>query len=131
MIDAVASLPLLTRAVVIGVLGGIGLILTQIFSRRGPLIFPVYASILAALAFVTARFPTVSYSAGFVAVLAGMLVATVIALTSVIVRARKHRERLLASGRTIDLTARPPRWALPLTALSIVVSSAAVAFVAT
>lgn len=41
MIDLGASLPLLARAIVIGVLGGIALILIQLYSRRGPLIFPV------------------------------------------------------------------------------------------
>ena len=118
------------RAIVIRALGGIGLILTHVFSRRGPLIFPVYAGILASLAMVTARFSDVPFSAAFAAVLAGMTVATMLALASVLVNSAKHRRKLVASGRIIK-DERPPRWALPLTALSLIASSAAVAFVAT
>ncbi len=42
--------PTLLRGLVIGAFGGAGLILTQVYSRRGPLIFIVYATILFALA---------------------------------------------------------------------------------
>jgi|SRR5688572_3389075 hypothetical protein len=130
MLDLTASGPLLTRAIVIGALGGIGLILTHVFSRRGPLIFPVYAGILASLAMVTARFPDVPFNAAFASVLAGMTVATMLALLSVLVRSAKHRRKVVASGRVIK-DERPPRWALPLTALSLIASSAAAAFIAT
>ena len=44
-----SALPLVLRAGVVGIFGGAGLVLTQMYSRRGPLIFPVYAAILAAL----------------------------------------------------------------------------------
>jgi len=130
MPDFTASVPLLTRAIVIGALGGIGLILTQVYSRRGPLVFPVYAGILVSLALVTARFSAVPFSTGFVSVLVGMTVASTLALASTLVIGGKQRRKAVASGRTVKQE-RPPRWALPLTALSLVVSSAAVAFIAT
>ena len=47
---SVFSNPALPRAIVVGLFGGAGLALTSIYSRRGPLIYPVYAAILAALA---------------------------------------------------------------------------------
>ena len=130
MLDLTDSGPLLARAIVIGALGGIGLILTHVFSRRGPLIFPVYAGILASLALVTSRFSAVPFNTAFVSVLAGMTVATMLALASVLVRTAKHRRKVVASGRVIK-DERPPRWAFPLTALSLIASSAAVAFIAT
>ena len=130
MIDLSASSPLLTRAIVIGVLGGVGLILAQVYSRRGPVVFPVYGGILASLAFLTARFSHVPFGTAFIAVLVGMTVASMLALASVLVMGGKHRRKLLASGKTIK-DERPPRWALPLTAMSLIASSAAVAFLAT
>ena len=130
MSDFSASVPLLTRAILIGALGGIGLILTQVYSRRGPLLFPVYAGILASLALVTTRFTAVPFSAAFVSVLAGMTVATMLALASVLVIGGKQRRKAVARGRVVKQEG-PPRWAFPVTALSLVVSSAAVAFVVT
>ena len=38
----------LLQAAVIGVFGGAALVLTQLYSRRGPMIYPVYAAILLA-----------------------------------------------------------------------------------
>jgi hypothetical protein len=130
MIDFNASAPLLTRAIVTGVLGGIALILAHVYSRRGPIIFPVYAGILASLAFLTARFSTAPFGTAFISVLVGMTVATMLALGGVLVSSAKHRRKLLAAGKTIK-EGRPPRWALPLTAMSLVATSAAVAFLAT
>jgi hypothetical protein len=130
MIDLSASSPFLTRAIVIGVLGGSGLILAQVYSRRGPIVFPVYGGILASLALLTSRFSPVPFGTAFISVLVGVTVATMLAFASVPVIGRKHRRKLLASGKIIKQE-RPPRWAFPLTALSLVASSAAVAFLAT
>jgi hypothetical protein len=53
--------PAFPRALFIGVFGGAGLALTALYSRRGPMIFPVYAAILAALALLLARYPDLRY----------------------------------------------------------------------
>ena len=128
MTEFVAWLPLLTRAAVLGFLGGIGLVLVQVYSRRGPLIFPVYAAILAALALLGARFPQLPYPAHFAAVLTGMLVATNLALVAVLIRAERERRALIASGRQLGRGG-APWWGFPAITAAIVASSAAVAFI--
>jgi len=61
--------PVLLRALVVGAFGGVGLALTTYFSRRGPLIFPVYAALLAALAVLLARYPALGYAPRYAAAL--------------------------------------------------------------
>jgi hypothetical protein len=122
-------MPFMLRAVVIGVIGGAGLVLTQMYSRRGPLIYPVYAVILAALAFLGVRFTPLPYFALFAAVLLGMLVATAIAFAGVLVLGARQRRELRRSGREIR-PGSPPAWGFPLILAAIVGASAAVAFVA-
>jgi hypothetical protein len=128
MTDFLAWLPFLARAAVLGFIGGVGLVLTQVYSRRGPLIYPVYAAILAALALLGARFPELPYTAHFSAVLIGMLVATNVALVAVLVRGARERRALIASGRPLH-PGGAPWWGFPAIAAAIVASSAAVAFI--
>ena len=128
MTEVVTWLPLLARAAVLGVIGGVALVLTLVFSRRGPLIFPVYAAILAALALLGARFPALRYPAHFSAVLTGMLVATGLAVVAVLIRGVRERRELIASGRQIH-PGGAPWWGFPAIAAAIVASSAAVAFI--
>src|SRR3954468_13373091 len=91
--------PAATRAIVIGLFGGAGLALATIYSRRGPLIYPVYASILAALALLLSRFAGLSFADRFAAALLGFIVASVILTITVARLARLNRERLVKSGR--------------------------------
>jgi hypothetical protein len=119
---------LVLRSLVVGVLGGAGLILTQAYSRRGPLIFPVYAALLAALAFLSARFVELPYAARFAAALSGVLLASAMALIGVLVIGGRERRRLVESGRPMA-PGRAPAWALPLVLIILVVVSAAVAYV--
>ena len=128
MTELIAWLPFLARAAVLGFIGGVGLVLTQVFSRRGPLILPVYAAVLAALALLGARFPQLPYSAHFSAILIGMVVATALALIAVIVRGGRERRALAASGRELH-PGGAPWWGFPAIAAAIVASSAAVAFI--
>jgi hypothetical protein len=51
--DLIAD-PLVVRAAAVGAFGGVGLALTSIYSRRGPLIFPGYAALLVVLALLLA-----------------------------------------------------------------------------
>jgi hypothetical protein len=121
--------PLLSRSVVVGILGGAGLVLTHLYSRRGPLIYPVYAAILAALAFVSARFDALPYSAHFSAVLSGMFVATAILYVNLLRSSAASRRQLIASGRPF-VEGGAPWWGLPVVALAIMASSAAIAWIA-
>jgi hypothetical protein len=91
--------PALLRAVVIGAFGGTGLALTAIYSRRGPLIYPVYATILAALALLLARYPALTYVARLTAALTGFGVASAALYFTTGVLADRQRRRLVAQGR--------------------------------
>ena len=71
-----AALP---RALVLGVFGGIGLALTVVYSRRGPMIYPAYAAFLAALALLLARYPDLAYGQRLTVALASFLTAGLIA----------------------------------------------------
>ena len=119
----------LSRALVIGVFGGAGLILTQIYSRRGPLIYPVYAAILAALTASLARTPNLPFASRFVIALSSTLLATAMALVAALVLAARARRELLESGRQLA-PGRRPVWGLPLILLILAAVSAGVAHVA-
>jgi len=128
VLESGSAFALLSRAAVVGILGGAGLVLTTLYSRRGPLIYPVYAAILAALAFVSARYPSLSFSVHFGAVLLGMVVATAISVVAVIKQSALQRQQLRASGRPMAAS-RGLWWGFPAIALAIVASSAAVAWI--
>ena len=99
-----------TQALVIGVFGGAGLVLTQLYSRRGPLIFPVYAAILAALALSLTRADSLAFSARFLAAFAGLAASTGIAMAGTVFLAARARRAYLASGRTLG-PGQIPWWA--------------------
>ncbi len=98
LIDALAS-PAVLRALVVGLFGGAGLVLTVMFSRRGPMIFPVYAALLAALAWLLSRYAALPYSARFAAALVGFLAASAPLLVATAIQAGRERARLRAEGR--------------------------------
>lgn len=81
------------RAAVLGLFGAVGLSLAVFYSRRGPVIFPVYACLVAALALLLVRFPALPFGPRFTAVLVGFIVASagLYAATS-LVAARQRRE---------------------------------------
>ena len=91
--------PAFSRAIVIGLFGGAGLALTVLYSRRGPLIYPVYAVILAALAVLLARYPDLRYAERFATALAGFLVASAALYIMSLILSGAHRRRLVAQGR--------------------------------
>jgi hypothetical protein len=132
MTDLIAN-QLVARALVVGMFGGVGLALTSIYSRRGPLIYPVYAALLAALTMVLARHAELPYVVRVVAALLGFAMATFIAYVTVGVLARRQREGLIAEGRLprdargVSLVGHAWRWTLLLSAGGIV--SAALAFI--
>lgn len=98
MIDLVANPPV-ARAAVVGIFGGVGLALTRIYSRRGPVIYPVYAALLAALALLLARHAEQPFLTRAAAALLGFVTATAIAYVTVGVLAQKQRDVLIAQGR--------------------------------
>ena len=104
--------PAFPRALVLGAFGGIGLVLTAIYSRRGPLIFAPYAAFLAALTLLLARYPSLTYSTRVAAGLAGFLVASVALYAATGVLANGARRRCVAEGRLPEaaLHYRLPLW---------------------
>jgi hypothetical protein len=120
--------PALPRAVVVGVFGGVGLALTTIYSRRGPLIYPAYAALLAALALLLARYDTLALSERFAAALAGFLVASSALYATVTVLSDRQRRQLVADGRLPASSARLPlsghAWRLgSLLAIGVIISA--------
>jgi hypothetical protein len=103
--------PLLLRALVVGMIGGAALVLTMAYSRRGPMILPVYAGLLIALAFIAARFETVAYMPRLVAVFAAFCLASAELYVAAVILAGRERKRLVARGR---LPASALRHRLPL-----------------
>jgi hypothetical protein len=118
----------LSRAVVVGAFGGAGLVLTQVYSRRGPLIFPVYAALLAALAFSVARATGLEFSSRFLIALSATLLATTISFVATLIFAARARRRLTREGRKVA-PGHAPVWGLPLVLLILVTVSAGVAYV--
>jgi hypothetical protein len=93
------STPVLPRALVLGAFGGIGLALTVMYSRRGPLIYPAYAAFLAALALLLARYPELAYGQRVAVALAGFLTASTFLYVAAAILADRQRERLRREGR--------------------------------
>jgi hypothetical protein len=119
---------LLPRALVIGAFGGAALVLTQIYSRRGPLIYPVYAAILFTLGLFLMRATGLGFGARLLICLVAVLLSTAMTLLATLVLAARARTRLLAEGRTL-VPGRAPIWGLPLVLLILVTASAGVAYV--
>jgi hypothetical protein len=131
--DLIAN-ALFLRAVVVGVFGGLGLALTIIYSRRGPMIYPVYAALLAALALLLARHDSLPYMSRATGALAGFVVANVFAYAAVAFKASRERRFLVAQGRLppdakgVTLLGHLWRWGFLISIAAIV--SAAIAYVA-
>jgi hypothetical protein len=121
-------LSLALRAIVIGAFGGAALVLTQIYSRRGPLIYPVYAAILVTLGLFLTRAAGLGFGARLLICFVALLVSTAIALVATQLRAARARARLLAKGGALG-PGRAPIWGLPLVLLILITASAGVAYV--
>ena len=126
--------PAVSRALVVGLFGGVGLVLTVVYSRRGPMIYPVYAAFLVALAAVISRYAVLPFAARFTAAMAGFVVASALLFAASMFRARVSRQRLRAEGRLPPGSGGPSvlGHAGPVVFLLVVgvVVSAGVAFVA-
>ena len=118
----------LFQAIVIGAFGGAGLVLTQLYSRRGPLIYPVYAAILVALALSLAHAGSLSFGARFAAAFAGMVVSTAITMAAIIIQSRRRHRAFVAAGVNVG-PGHIPWWAGPLLLTLLVTASAGAAFV--
>lgn len=84
--NALVADAVISRAVVIGLFGGAGLALTIYYSRRGPLVYPVYAALFAALALHLSRYPALTFADRFSATLIGYMVASTIAMMLILYR---------------------------------------------
>jgi hypothetical protein len=122
--------PVFSRLVVLGAFGGLGLALTTFYSRRGPLIFPVYTAFLAAVAVLLARYADIAFPERLLAAIVGFLVAATIHYVAVGVHANRQRrvlhQRYPQLPLTIPYTGHV--WRLSVLALAGLVASAGVAF---
>jgi len=125
---ALEFVPALSRGLVIGLFGGAGLVLTQLYSRRGPLIYPVYAAILFVLGLSLARTPSLDFTARLLIALGAVLLSTLMSLVATIIRGNRQRQRIRKSGRIIA-PGGAPVWGFPLILVVLVAASAGVAFV--
>ncbi|MEO8334107.1 MAG: hypothetical protein ABI664_03990 [bacterium] len=91
--------PLMPRALVVGLFGGAGLVLTSLYSRRGPAIYPVYAAFLTLLAFELARYDYLSYAARFSAAACAFILASAALWVVSALRATRARRELILAGR--------------------------------
>ncbi|HUP50437.1 MAG TPA: hypothetical protein VNA04_16805 [Thermoanaerobaculia bacterium] len=124
--------PVFSRSVVLGAFGGIGLALTTVYSRRGPLIFPVYAAFLATVAVLLARYGDIVFPERLLAAMAGFVVAATIHYATVGVHANRQRRLLHQRYPQIPLTIpfTGHAWRLSVLFLTGLIASAGVAFLA-
>src|SRR5262245_37638429 len=118
-------LALLLRALVIGAFGGAALVLTEVYSRRGPLIYPVYAAIFFALALLLARTTGIGFGARLLICVAAILLSTAITFVATLVLAARARARLSIEVTTFA-PGSVPMWGLPLVLAILVTASAGV-----
>ena len=117
---------LLVRVLVLGALGGVGLLLGYRFSKRGPIMFPIYGTILFVAALVIAQFPGLTFPMRFQGVMLTMLVATAIAMAGV--QAAVQRRLLKRAQRGLPpIDGHAPWWSAPVVLASLAAASAAVA----
>ena len=104
--------PALPRALTVGAFGGAGLVLTVVYSRRGPMIFVPYGALLAALTLLLSRFSYLPYAPRFAAAFAGFAIATIPVYVAVGVLGKRQRERLRREGRlqAQETTSRMSLW---------------------
>jgi hypothetical protein len=132
MKDLIAN-PLVVRALVVGIVGGVGLSLTSIYSRRGPMIYPAYAALLSALALLLARHSQTTYLVRASAALVGFATANFILYVTAALLANRQRGALVVEGHLprnaagVSLLGHAWRWAFLLGAGAIV--SAALALI--
>jgi hypothetical protein len=119
--------PAFMRAVVLGAFGGIGLVLTTMYSRRGPLMFPVYAAFLGSLAVLLARYTDLAFPIRWSAAMAGFVVAAAMHYVAVVIDANRDRRRM---GITQDVPFLGHLWRLAFLFTAGFIASAGVAFVA-
>ena len=126
--------PALPRAIVVGAFGGAALVLTAVYSRRGPAILMPYAALAVAITLLLARYPTLSYGGRFGAALVGFVAATIPLYVTVAILAARAREQRRRGGKQAAPVRGMSGWgrAWRLTAVSAlaVIVCAGIAYVA-
>lgn len=118
--------PIYVRALVVGLFGGLSLVLTHTFSRRGALMFPVYAAILLVGTLVTTQFPNLTFGTRFASVLLSLVIATACSLVEISYRAARHARMRVQAGKP-PLSTTVPWWGMPVVFGSLVAVSAGAA----
>lgn len=126
MIDFLAH-PASLWAAALGLFGGGSLVLVERFSRRGPLLFPVYAALLAALTVLLASYSASSFRSRFGAAFLGFVVAAILHYIAVGFAADEERRQ---RGVTARLSLAGHAWRLSLLLGLGMLACAGVAFVA-
>lgn len=117
---------LFVRALIVGLFGGVSLILTHMHSRRGPLMYSVYAAILFVSTLIAAQFTELSFVTRFTGVLLSLVVATGCSLAHVMHLAAKRAQARAREGKP-PLAGGAPWWGMPIVVGSLVVASAGAA----
>src|SRR5207245_10852586 len=110
MLHELLANPAFPRALAVGAFGAVGLVLTVVYSRRGPMIFVPYAALLAALTLLLSRFGQLPYAPRFAAAFAAFAIATVPVYVAVGVLGKRQRERLRRVGSIRGLRDRNRTW---------------------
>ena len=124
--QSTAGAALITQAVVVGSFGGVGLVLGYMFSKRGPIIFPIYAAILFVAALVISQYPGLSFLPRFSALMLSMFIATAMAMVAVVYNTQRVK-RLRAKRGLPPVEGRTPWWGAPFVVASVAAASAGVA----
>lgn len=117
--------PAMVRALAVGVAGGVALVLTMIYSRRGPMIYPVYGALIYCLALLLGRYPDLPFGPRILSAFTGLIIASLIAFFGVIVLGGQERRRL--TGKVVE--GRVPPWGFPLVFAILLLASLFTAFV--
>lgn len=126
MVSVLDVNPVFARSLIVGVFGGISLVLSHMYTRRGPLIYPIYAAILFASTLVVAQYAEYPFGIRFTGVLLSLVVATAFGLARVMhVAAKRSQSHALAGKPPIPGGA--PWWGMPVVLGGLVAASAGAA----
>jgi hypothetical protein len=115
-------------ALVMGAFGGVGLILMHVYTRRGPLLYFVYAALLLSTALMLSQYDALPFATRFLAVLVALSVASLFLFVRVAIRSSRRERIRVREGRP-PLVVTRPWWGMPTVVGALAAVSAGVALV--
>ena len=115
-------------ALVMGIFGGVGLTLMHAYTRRGPVLYIVYAALLLSTALMLSQYDALPFAVRFLAVLCTLMVASLFLFVRVAMRSSR-RERMRVREGKPPLTVTRPWWGMPTVVGALAAVSAGVALV--